>query len=171
MRSTGPEKENVKVGSSILFSQCNAEVLAAILPGARPLYRPSMRNKIPRSKRSIMKTIKHSYNLCPSHLFVFPPFFTCYCWMQLYVTYCLSRNTRPKFWRCWIPEVWRIRTGRITVSTGNTEMLNGDVYRCARLTGQDCPFLQKRDWEDETDRETRRKNFEDKREEGREIKA
>jgi len=50
-------------------------------------------------------------------------------------------------------------------------MLNGDVYRCARLTGQDCPFLQKRDWEDETHRETRRKNFEDKREEGREIKA
>jgi len=72
--------------------------------------------------------------------------------MQLYVTYCLSRNTRPKFWCCWIREVWKIRRGRIIPPTGNTELLNGDVYRCAWLNGRDCSFLQKRDWENETGR-------------------
>lgn len=60
------------------------------------------------------------------------PFFTCYCRMQLYVTYCLSRNTRPNFWCCWIREVWKIRTGTFAVPTGNKELLNGDVYPCAR---------------------------------------
>lgn len=144
MRIIDTAKENVKVGSSILFSQCNAEVLAAILPGARPLYRPSMRNKNPRSKRSIMKTIKHSYNLCPSHLFVPPTphptpasFFTCYCWMQVYVTYCLSKNTRPKFWCCWIREVWKNGTGRID---------HHSVYKKHRIVKWWCLPLCKANW-------------------------
>jgi hypothetical protein len=63
---------NIKAGSAIQFRQFNAEVLAAILTGARPPDRPPMRSKDGRSKRSIMKTIKPSYNLCPSHLSVCP---------------------------------------------------------------------------------------------------
>jgi hypothetical protein len=88
----------IKHGAQIRFFHCDAEVLAAIPLGSRPLDRSPVRNKNPRSKRSVMKTIKPSCNLCPPCLSVC--LFPCYCWSQVYVTRPLSQKFRPKFRRC-----------------------------------------------------------------------